>query len=141
MTPADAPLVVQLGLSTKQLQVDSELAMYYSEEDIVRATRSDNEICITAEVDGKFVGFMLTHYNPVFKEAYISDIAIVPEYWGMGIGRLLSQKTQETLTERSVDWAWALVHEDNERMISFMEKQGFKKGRKFIFFYKPEYQK
>lgn len=138
MLESDIDEVIELGLATKELQVSEDKSMYYGEEVLSSAIKSENEICLVAKVNGKFAGFKIVHFNPVFKEVYFSDIAIKPEFRGMGIGQKLYQKTFELIKELKPDWIWALVHEDNDKMVNFMEKQGFTKGRKFYFFYKPQ---
>lgn len=136
MLASDADDVISLGLATKELQVEDDKSMYYGAKELSAATKSENEICLVARVDGKFAGFRIAHFNPIFREGYLSDIAIKPEYRKMGIGQLFYKKTIEILKEKHADWAWALVYENNDNMVNFMEKQGFVKGRKFFFFFK-----
>jgi len=137
MLVSDAEKVVELGLQTTELQVDST-PMYYDVDDIRSAVKSKDEICLTLNVDDQFAGFMITHYNKVFREAYISDIAIKKEYRKMGLGQLLSAKSTEILKKKGLNWAWALVQDTNEPMQKFMELQGFLKGKKFFFYYKNQ---
>jgi len=134
MTDEYAQEVYSLGMSTKQLQVYEDRPAYYSVDSIKEAIKSDSEVCLVALVDGKFAGFMLTHINPVFGEAYFSDLAIKPEFRGQNIGSKLFDRTDEILKGKKIDWSWGLVHEDNEQMQRIMEKRGFVKGRKFIFY-------
>jgi ribosomal protein S18 acetylase RimI-like enzyme len=136
MKESDIEDVRALGISTKELQIDDDKSMYYGSEELKAAVKSENEICLVARVDGQFAGFRLAHFNPIFREAYLSDTAIKKEFQGLGIGQLIYQKTNEILKEKNADWSWAIVHEDNERMMNFMKKQGYKKGRKFYFYYK-----
>lgn len=138
MTSQDLDDVIQTGLTTKQLQVDDSNAMYYSKDALERAITSSSEVCLVVEVEDKFAGFFIANINEIFEEAYISDISIKPEYRGLGIGKALFQKAREILSKRHIDWSWALVQEENENMHHFMEKQGYIKGKKFFFFYKPK---
>ena len=137
MSVADLDEVIQIGLTTKQLQIDDTEAMYYSKESLQKAIVNANEICLTAHVDGALAGFFIIHINEIFEEAYISDISLKPQYQGKGIGQALFAKAREILSQRHIDWSWALVQEENENMHRFMEKQGYRKGKKFFFFYKP----
>ena len=137
MSAEDLDEVIQMGLTTKQLQIDNTEAMYYSKESLQRAIASPNEVCLVVFVKDAFAGFFIAHINEIFEEAYISDISLKPEFRGMGIGQALFAKAREILSQRHIDWSWALVQEENENMHHFMEKQGYRKGKKFFFFYKP----
>lgn len=137
MSESDLDEVIRIGLITKQLQIDDGEAMYYSKESLQRAIQSPNEVCLVVKVQGVLAGFFIAHINEVFEEAYISDISLKEEFRGMGLGQLLFTKAREILSGRHIDWSWALVQEENEAMHYFMKKQGYRKGKKFFFFYKP----
>jgi ribosomal protein S18 acetylase RimI-like enzyme len=126
--------VYDLGMSTEQLQVHEDNPAYYSVDSLRKAVKSKNEVCLVALVDGKFAGFALSHINPVFNEAYLSDVALKPEHRGGGLGSQLFNKLEQILKTKGVDWCWALVHEDNILMQEMIEKRGFEKGRKFFFY-------
>lgn len=137
MSDSDLDEVIQIGLTTKQLQVDDSEAMYYSKESLQRAIQSPNEVCLVVKIQGILAGFFIAHINEVFEEVYISDISLKEDYRGMGLGQALFDKAREILSGRHIDWSWALVQEENENMHRFMEKQGYKKGKIFFFFYRP----
>lgn len=134
MTDEYAQDVYDLGMSTEQLQVYEDRPAYYSVYSLKEAIKSENEVCLVALVDGKFAGFALSHINPVFNEAYLSDLALKSEYRGTGLGSQLFNKLEQTLKVKGVNWCWALIHEDNGQMQEMIEKRGFEKGRKFYFY-------
>lgn len=136
MTEEDAQDVYLLGAAVEELRIDNNHTGYYSAGKIKLATKSEDEICLVARVNEEFAGFCLIHFNSVFKEAYFCDIAIKPNFRGVGIGNALYKKAEEILIDKGVDWTWAIVHEDNQRMMTFIEKQGYKKGRKFYVYHK-----
>ena len=137
MAENDLDEVIQIGLTTKQLQINDTEAMYYSKESLQRAIQSPNEVCLVVKIQDILAGFFIAHINEVFEEAYISDISLKEEFRGMGLGQLLFTKAREILSGRHIDWSWALVQEENDNMHRFMAKQGYKKGKKFFFFYRP----
>ena len=137
MKSGDVDEVAKLGITTKELQIDNDNFMYYQPKDILRALRSKTELCLVATNGVNLAGYFLAHLNTVFNEVYISDLVVKPEYRGQGIGQKLMNEARMILTERNIDWSWALVQEDNYPMHKFMDKQGYKKGKGFFFFYKP----
>lgn len=137
MSDSDLDEVIQIGLTTKQLQIDDSEDMYYSKESLHRAVQSPNEVCLVVKVQDVLAGFFIAHINKVFEEVYISDISLKEEYRGIGLGQALIEKARDILSNRHIDWSWALVQEENEPMHHFMEKQGYRKGKKFFFFFKP----
>ena len=137
MSNSDIEEVIKIDFGTKQLQIDDANNIYYEPAVIRRALSSHSEICLVAKEGAQLAGYLIAHLNEVFGEVYISDIALKPEYRGRGIGQMLMSEARKMLEYRDVDWSWALVQEDNMPMHSFMEKQGYKKGKGFYFFYKP----
>lgn len=137
MEESDVDEVAKIGITTKELQIDEDDFMYYSPEDIKSALQSPNELCLVAMENNHLAGYFLAHINPIFKEVYISDLALKPDYRGKGIGQMLMSEARKILEAKNIDWSWALVQETNENMHKFMEKQGYKKGKGFFFFYKP----
>jgi len=132
----DLDTIIFLGENTRELQIN-EQPMYYSKEALSRAIHSSSEVCLVAKIDNKIAGFFLAHINDIFEEIYISDVVVKEEYRGQGIGQKFMEKVRELLKNTNIDWSWALVQEDNTHMHRFMEKQGYIKGKKFFFFYKP----
>lgn len=137
MAEEDLDEIIQIGTSTKQLQIDDSEDMYYSKDQLKKAIHSQAEICLVAKEGSTLAGFFIAHINLVFDEVYISDIALKKDFRGRGIGKSLFEKAREILKEKHIDWSWALVQEENETMHQFLEKQGYLKGKKFYFFYRP----
>ena len=137
MTETDLAEVVLIGKNTRQLQIDDHKNMYYEPESVAKAIKSPSEVCLVAKVNDQLAGFFIAHINEVFNEVYLSDMVLKPEYRGQGIGQMLITKAREILKPKNIDWSWALVQDDNLPMHHFMEKQGYIKGKKFYFFYKP----
>ena len=136
METIDLKNVVELGMATEELQIETNKPMYYSVENIKKLIGSGSGVCLTATVDGVFAGFFIATYHDYFNEGYLSDISVKTEYRKLGIGKKLFNTGMEELKKLGMEWSWGLVHEDNENMQKIMERQGFKKGRKFIFYYK-----
>jgi len=85
-----------------------------------------------AVIDGKIVGFIsgeptVIDNKPVEGIEHIKSVAVDPDYWGQGIGRLLLDKTLESLKQKGKKGAELWTHETNERAQKLYEGRGFKK--------------
>lgn len=71
----------------------------------------------------------LVAHTPEPGEAYISDLAVIPEHQGEGIGQLLLEHAEEWAVEhrRQRLTLWVAAH--NERAIHIYEKAGFQQTR------------
>lgn len=137
MTSKYAAEISDLGLKIKEFQYDLERNTTYSEGDIKRVVKSKNAICLIAKVDNnKLAGFIIRIYNPFFKEDYLSELYIKEKYRNNGIAQMLIDKSSNILKDRKAAWTWGLVEEGNKTMQKFLEKNGFKKGKKFFFYHK-----
>jgi len=139
MMESDIDEVYKLGLRTKELQIDSEINMFYPPDYLKLAISNPHYVCLVAKVNNKLAGFRLAQIDPELHESYLSDIVISPEFRGKGIGKMLFDKSIQILREKNAsEWVWALVEENNHLMQEFIEKKGFTKGRKFYFYYKSQ---
>lgn len=135
MTSRFAAEIAELGKNAKELQIDSEKKMYYSEDTIKKLIKSKSGICLVALVDKKLAGFAIRIHHEYFDEVYLSDLYVKEEYRKFGIGRQLFKEGIKIAKKMKSDWAWALVQEENINMQKFLETNGFKKGKKFYFYY------
>lgn len=134
---SDVDEIVRIGLSTRELQVqsDSNVAYYYLPADLKAFIKSDDDIHLAARFDNKLIGYRLATYNRFLREGYLIDIVVKEEFRHSGVGQLLYKETIKELKRKNCQWIWALVHESNKKMMKFMEKQKFKKGRRFYFYH------
>ncbi len=132
--PKDLDEIIELNLATKELQTEKGKAIFYSKKELLKLIKSVDEICLAARVDKELAGYRLATFHPILKEAYLYNVVIKEKFRHQGIGRLLYLKTFEELARKGCVYSWALVHEDNLYMRKFIEKQGFKKGRKFFYY-------
>jgi ribosomal protein S18 acetylase RimI-like enzyme len=125
-----------LGLSTVELHVNEGEPEYYSEAALRSFIKSPNDIYLAALAGEILAGYFLVTYNPYLKEAYLIDMVVKPEFRGQGVANRFFHTAIEQLKAKGCTWTWALVHEDNAKMMEIMEKKGFVKGKKFVFFHK-----
>lgn len=128
--------VRELGLNTPELHIQNGEPDYYSVEMLQSFITSPHDIYLAAYVDNVFAGYFLVSYNPYLKEAYLIDLVIKQEFRGLGITSQFFIELAEKLKERGCQWAWALVHQDNDKMMEIFKNKGFIKGRSFTFYFK-----
>jgi ribosomal protein S18 acetylase RimI-like enzyme len=134
-TSEDAKAIVELALQNKELQINRNDPFWYSEEELAKALLDDSFCAFSAFVDGEFAGFGTDIYHSCFAEGYLSDLAVKPEFRGLGISKLLYDVRMSWLKAKKVVCVWAMVDEDNELMKGIMAKRGFTQGKKFFFYY------
>lgn len=132
----DLKEIVALGLSTPELHVQPDHPEYYQVSTLKEFIKSPDDIHLVARINGKLAGYRLATFNKYLKEAYLIDMVVKPEYRGQGVASKLYEKTFALLNEKGCVWAWALVKEDNTRMLEVIKKKGFEHGSKFVFCYK-----
>lgn len=135
MTSKYAEEISIMGKGAKELQIDSKKQMYYSPDTIKMLLKSKAGICLVALVDNKLAGFAIRIYHEYFNELYLSDLFVKKEYRKLGIGKALFQESAKIARSMGVKWAWALVQDTNKNMQRFLKKNGFKKGKKFNYYY------
>lgn len=97
-------------------------------EYLQKKTDSDNEIEILAEVDGRIVGTAgIEQRSPKVKLRHRCDfgISIDKEYWGLGIGRALTDACIECAKKAGYEQIELEVVADNHRAVQMYEKIGF----------------
>lgn len=136
MTSKYAKEVSDLGLKIKEFQFDLERYTTYSSTDIKKAIKSNDAICLVAIVNNELAGFAIRTFHTFFNEGYLNELYVKEKYRKNGIARLLFDKSMKILENKGAQWAWSLVQVENKTMQKFLEKNGFKKGKKFFFYHK-----
>lgn len=132
----DLENVLKLALRTPELHTQKGKPDYYSLDQLNGFIKNRNAIFIGAFVNEQLAGFRLATYDPYAKEAYLINLVVDKAYEHKGIGQILYKKTFEILKKKGCRWSWVLVHEHNTRMQSFLTKQEFERGPKFVYFRK-----
>ncbi len=91
-------------------------------------TESEREIEIIAEIDGKVVGTAgIECTNPKYKMRHRAEfgIAVDKDYWGLGIGRVLTQACIECAKVAGYLQLELGVVSENDRAIALYENFGF----------------
>ena len=107
----------------------------WSEEGILEAYRLGTKFFV-AEIDNLFAGYI--GIKAVIDEGYITNIAVFPEYRGMGVGKALISRVFEFAEEKQLSFVSLEVRPSNTAAVSLYEKTGFKEeGRRKDFYRLP----
>ena len=134
-TALDAQAVLELFILTHE-QTDNLLTypdeISFTAEDeaefLQKKTDSENEIEILAELDGKIVGTAgIGQKSPKFKLRHRCEfgIGIDKSYWGLGIGRALTEACVECAGKAGYEQIELEVVAENDRAVRMYEKAGF----------------
>ena len=97
-------------------------------EYLQKKTDSDNEIEILAEIDGIVIGSAgIGQKSPKFKLRHRCEfgISIDKNYWGLGIGRALTEACIECAKKAGYEQMELEVVAENERAVRMYERAGF----------------
>ncbi len=92
-----------------------------------------------AELDGKIIGYLKVNVGQSQTEIKDKDaleierIYVLKAFHGKKVGQILFDKAIELAREKSVEYVWLGVWEQNPRAIRFYEKNGFVAFGKHIF--------
>jgi ribosomal protein S18 acetylase RimI-like enzyme len=90
---------------------------------------SDKEVLMAEDESGKACGFLhmtlQTDYYTEEKQAHITDIVVIKEAEGKGVGRFLMEKADEWAREKKAKWITLNAFEGNEHARKVYEKSGY----------------
>ncbi|MDF2379033.1 MAG: GNAT family N-acetyltransferase [Candidatus Gracilibacteria bacterium] len=130
---SDNKEIIQLGKSTPECQDHDGPPSFLTEHMMSGYIKSPHDLFLKAISDaGKLLGIIMVSYSQYTKVAYVENIIVKAAYRKKGIASMLMDHALENLNKKGCVDVWALVHEDNEYMLEFTKRRGYKKGRKFF---------
>ena len=123
-------LMRHVGRNTNYLSVGpSGLDLSVSEEEafIRRYARSERSLLLLAEVDDQLIGIANLSALSGVKQNHVAEVglAIVKEYWGYGIGKLLVEEMIEFAKKVNIRVLTLEVVTENQRAIKLYQHFGF----------------
>lgn len=108
----------------------------WSIESLKAELYKDDSYFFVAIADEKIVGYM--GFNTVLDEAYVANVAVLPQYRGQGIGRALVNHACVLCREMNMSFITLEVRSSNLPAISLYQSIGFKEvGRRKNFYTEP----
>jgi hypothetical protein len=111
----------------------------FSTEKLTEELTDQNSEFYFAELDGKIIGYLKVNVGQSQTEIKdknaleIERIYVLKEFHGKRVGQILYDKAIQLAKEKSVEYVWLGVWEQNPRAIRFYEKNGFEAFDKHIF--------
>ncbi|AOY59213.1 MULTISPECIES: GNAT family N-acetyltransferase [Desulfococcus] len=130
LEPADADDIAHIYAAIVRKPVDTDF-----KDLIEKHTKTDNDICVVAELNGHVIGFMISYIHyfgfGLEKSAWIATLGVQPEYMGHGIGNKLAEETFNRYEQMGIRRVYTSVRWDSTDLLSFFKNQGFDRS-KFI---------
>tara|TARA_R110002094_G_scaffold1849_1_gene7708 strand:+ start:334 stop:861 length:528 start_codon:yes stop_codon:yes gene_type:complete len=111
----------------------------FSTEKLKTELTDKNAEFFFAELDDKVIGYLKVNFGQSQTELKdenaleIERIYVLNEFHGKKVGQILYDKAIELAKEKSADYVWLGVWEQNPRAIRFYEKNGFVAFDKHLF--------
>ncbi|ASO07407.1 GNAT family N-acetyltransferase [Arenibacter algicola] len=111
----------------------------FSTEKLKTELTDKNAEFFFAELDDKVIGYLKVNFGQSQTELKdenaleIERIYVLKEFHGKKVGQILYDKAIELAKEKSADYVWLGVWEQNPRAIRFYEKNGFVAFDKHLF--------
>ncbi len=131
-TQKDYASIYKIAKSSKKGFIMSKKTWFYDKKELAGyIADKKRSILLVAFVNKRIAGFI--HGRMINNAWYTVDTAAtLPKYRSLGIGTLLFQKLELTAKRRGCVYFNGLVKFENKKAISFWQKQGFEKGKKFV---------
>ncbi len=132
--PIDAKAILGLlrhvGKDTPYLSVGPEGANMTVDQQVELITRyneSDNNIMLVAESDDQIVGMATVAVIDNNRQSHVAEVgvSIIKEYWGYGIGSILTEEMIQFANYAEIKVLTLEVVTKNIRAIKLYEKYGF----------------
>ena len=103
------------------------------------ATSATNSVFYFAELDNQVIGYLKLNFGGAQTELKdnkaleIERIYVTKAFHGKKVGQLLYNKAIEVAKEKSADYIWLGVWEENQKALQFYKKNGFVEFDKHVF--------
>ena len=111
----------------------------YHRDKILKSLEKENNVFFLAFVENVPVGFAkakkysLNEQIESIAQMELQKIYVLSYYHGSGAGQALLQAVIDLANKVQPDFLWLDTHIDNEKAIRFYERNGFRKGGKYLF--------
>ena len=96
---------------------------------IEKHARTDQDVCLVAELNGQVVGFMISYVLTlgfgIEKSGWIATLGVNPKFMGQGIGAGLAKEIFKYYKEIGINNVYSSVRWDSPDLLSFFKTLGF----------------
>lgn len=125
--------------SNTEENMKSYLENGFSIDKITAELNDENAEFYFSKIENNVIGYLKINFGASQTELKddkaieIERIYVLKEYHGQKVGQILYDKAIEIAQQKSVDFVWLGVWEENPRAINFYKKNGFIEFDKHIF--------
>lgn len=125
--------------SNTEENMKSYLENGFSIDKITAELNDENAEFYLAKIENNVIGYLKINFGASQTELKddkaieIERIYVLKEYHGQKVGQILYDKAIEIAQQKSADFVWLGVWEENPRAINFYKKNGFIEFDKHIF--------
>ena len=111
----------------------------YADEKLSTELNDPNSVFYFAEFDNQVIGYLKLNFGGAQTELKdnkaleIERIYVTKAFHGKKVGQLLYNKAIEVAKEKSADYIWLGVWEENHKALQFYKKNGFIEFDKHVF--------
>lgn len=111
----------------------------YADEKLSAELNDPNSVFYFAELDNQVIGYLKLNFGGAQTELKdnkaleIERIYVTKAFHGKNVGQLLYNKAIEVAKEKSADYIWLGVWEENQKALQFYKKNGFVEFDKHVF--------
>jgi len=128
----DISKIVSLGDAVEEFKTSNKVVTFWPRKVLINVVKSRDDIFLVAVEKGEVMGFIIASYSSVFKKATLENIYVSDSFKGRGVSEKLLNKALEKLKLLGCDYVCGLVEDNNKPAIRFFLRNGFDKGRRFI---------
>lgn len=125
--PGDADEIVRIYSAITKKPVTPDFKPLIQEH-----VRKRENACFAAELQGKVVGFMISHSPSggfgLEQSAWITMVGVSPKFMGQGIGKQMAQKVFEFYKAKGISNIYTTVRWYSGDLLSFFKTLGFEKS-------------
>lgn len=124
---ADIETVISMGTTEKSFATES--GVFWTSEQLINWSQSENDVLLVAELEGKIVGFALfASHLPTGKVTW-ENLYVEPDFRKVGVAKALLERGLSLLNEKGFNYIMLFANtNDKDKFLTFLEKYGFKKG-------------
>lgn len=109
----------------------------WDQHEVAELFNSDSELCLVAEVDGRFAGFALgttiDKERSAWKYGHLVWLGVVPGDQRLGIGERLFRRMRDLMVKDGVRMLVVDTDAENDSALSFFARMGFGNPQKHVY--------
>ncbi len=132
MRPDDVEQVLRLGQDNPEFSVSESAPGFWSEKQLLRWSRSREDLMLVAEADGEIVGFSFYACHIPTGKAQWENLWVHPAWRHQGVGTRLAETALSSLRKRRFTILVGFAKAGNAAGLGFLQRYGLVLGERGI---------